>query len=104
MDLGVDSKVTKGSKIEAGFGYGPIKAGFEDSEETETGWQALKQKSDEAEHAMMTDVSQLASTDHTMERTTTCTPMIYDDAGIIMTGSDAPLGAGLWQWVISTED
>ena len=104
MDLGVDSKVTKGSKIEAGIEYGPATGGFEVTEESETGWQALKQKSDEAEHAMMTDVSQLASTDHTMERTTTCTPMIYDDAGIIMTGSDAPLGAGLWQWVISTED
>ena len=30
--------------------------------------------------------------------------MLYNDEGILMTGSDAPLGAGLWMWVITTED
>ena len=58
----------------------------------------------EAEVAMGRDISSLSGLSSSMERTITCTPMVYDDAGILMTGSDAPLGSGLWLWVIATED
>ena len=105
MDWGINGKVTAGmhGEVSAGVsGVAEVSGGF--SVEVEVGGHYNEEESKETEKAFLQDVSQLSGSSSNMEYTTTCTPMVYDDAGIVMTGSDAPLGAGFWQWVISTED
>ena len=105
MDWGINGKVTLGTygEVEAGLS-GVATATVGASAEVEIGGDYNIEETEETEVAFMKDVSQLSGSNSNMERTTTCTPMVYDDAGILMTGSDAPLGSGLWLWVITTED
>ena len=105
MDMGISSKLTVGSKVAAEAEVKTIgKVSAETSAEREYAAHLNRQESKSTEEAFTMDISQLSGSESNMQRTTTCTPMIYNDAGILMSGSDAPLGAGFWQWVIATED